>query len=127
FTPEDLQALEKRMKQIIKGAQQFSRRVVESVEAAKEELADEPFKLELVDLKSEQGADAVDTSEVMEVGAGELTIYDNLDPRTKERVWRTEERRVGTEGESGRADVTEQERRGESTVGINGEQLRRDR
>ncbi|WAL63509.1 threonine--tRNA ligase [Amycolatopsis cynarae] len=85
FTPEDLQALEKRMKQIIKGSQQFSRRVLESVEAAKEELADEPFKLELVDLKS--GDDTVDTSEVMEVGGGELTIYDNLDPRTKERVW----------------------------------------
>ncbi|WP_236794545.1 threonine--tRNA ligase [Amycolatopsis sp. GM8] len=88
FTPEDLQALEKRMKQIIKGSQQFSRRVVESVEAAREELADEPFKLELVDLKSE--VDTVDTSEVMEVDsnpAGELTIYDNLDPRTKERVW----------------------------------------
>jgi threonyl-tRNA synthetase len=85
FTPEDLQALEKRMKQIIKGAQQFSRRVVESVEAAKAELADEPFKLELVDLKS--GSEDVDTSEVMEVGGGELTIYDNLDPRTKERVW----------------------------------------
>jgi threonyl-tRNA synthetase len=82
FTPEDLQALEKRMRQIIKGSQQFSRRVLESIEAAKEELADEPFKLELVDLKSE-----VDTSEVMEVGGGELTIYDNLDPRTKERVW----------------------------------------
>ncbi|TKG64913.1 threonine--tRNA ligase [Prauserella endophytica] len=82
FTPEDLQALEKRMKQIIKGSQQFSRRVVESVEAAKEELAGEPFKLELVDLKSE-----VDTDEVMEVGGGDLTIYDNLDPRTKERVW----------------------------------------
>ncbi|MEU6642875.1 threonine--tRNA ligase [Saccharomonospora sp. NPDC046836] len=84
FTPEDLQALEKRMKQIIKGSQQFSRRVLESVAAAKEELAGEPFKLELVDLKSDQG---VDTSEVMEVGGGELTIYDNLDPRTKERVW----------------------------------------
>ncbi|RKT56033.1 threonine--tRNA ligase [Saccharothrix australiensis] len=82
FTPEDLQALEKRMKQIIKGAQRFDRRVVESVDAAKRELADEPFKLELVDLKSD-----VDTSEVMEVGAGELTIYDNLDPRTGERVW----------------------------------------
>jgi threonyl-tRNA synthetase len=82
FTPEDLRALEKRMKQIIKGAQRFSRRVVESVEAAKEELAAEPYKLELVDLKSD-----VDTSEVMEVGAGELTIYDNLDPRTGERVW----------------------------------------
>jgi threonyl-tRNA synthetase len=85
FTPEDLQALEKRMKQIIKGSQQFSRRVLDSVEAAKKELADEPFKLELVDLKSSDST--VDTSEVMEVGGAELTIYDNLDPRTKERVW----------------------------------------
>ena len=82
FTPEDLQALEKRMKQIIKSGQRFSRRVVESVEAAKAELASEPYKLELVDLKSD-----VDTSEVMEVGGGELTIYDNLDPRSGERVW----------------------------------------
>jgi threonyl-tRNA synthetase len=82
FTPEDLQALEKRMKQIVKGAQQFSRRVFDSVDEAKKELADEPFKLELVELKSD-----VDTSEVMEIGGGELTIYDNLDPRTKERVW----------------------------------------
>jgi threonyl-tRNA synthetase len=82
FTPEDLQALEKRMKQIIKGAQRFSRRKVESVEAAKEELAAEPYKLELVDIKSD-----VDTDEVMEVGGGELTIYDNLDPRTGEQVW----------------------------------------
>jgi threonyl-tRNA synthetase len=82
FTPDDLLALEKRMKQIIKGSQQFSRRVLDSVEAAKKELADEPFKLELVDLKSD-----VDTDEVMEVGGAELTIYDNLDPRTKERVW----------------------------------------
>lgn len=82
FTPEDLQALEKRMKQIVKGSQQFSRRVFDSVDEAKKELADEPFKLELVDIKSD-----VDTSEVMEVGGGELTIYDNLDPRTKERVW----------------------------------------
>ncbi|WP_409179865.1 threonine--tRNA ligase [Amycolatopsis sp. VS8301801F10] len=82
FTPEDLQKLEKRMKQIVKGAQQFSRRVFASADEAKEELKDEPFKLELVDLKSD-----VDTTEVMEVGGGELTIYDNLDPRTKERVW----------------------------------------
>ncbi|GGP66938.1 threonine--tRNA ligase [Saccharothrix coeruleofusca] len=82
FTPEDLQALEKRMKQIVKGSQRFSRRVVASVEAAKAELAAEPFKLELVDIKSD-----VDTAEVMEVGGGELTIYDNLDPRTGDRVW----------------------------------------
>nr|WP_225953637.1 threonine--tRNA ligase [Kibdelosporangium phytohabitans] len=82
FTPEDLQALEKRMKQIIKGAQRFSRRVVESVDAAKDELKAEPYKLELVDIKSD-----VDTSEVMEVGGGELTIYDNLDPRSGDKVW----------------------------------------
>jgi threonyl-tRNA synthetase len=83
FTPEDLQALEKRMNQIVKGAQRFSRRVVDSIDAAKQELAAEPYKLELVDLKSD-----VDASEVMEVdAAGELTIYDNLDPRSGERLW----------------------------------------
>ncbi|WP_424982806.1 threonine--tRNA ligase [Labedaea rhizosphaerae] len=85
FTPEDLQALEKRMKQIIKGSQRFSRRVFDSLDAAKEELKDEPFKLELVDLKS--GDSTVDTEEVMEVGGGDLTIYDNLDPRTGDKVW----------------------------------------
>ncbi|GAB3442199.1 threonine--tRNA ligase [Actinophytocola sediminis] len=82
FTPEDLRSLEKRMKQIIKSAQRFSRRVLDSVEGARTELADEPFKLELVDLKSD-----VDTEEVMEVGGGELTVYDNLDPRSGERLW----------------------------------------
>ncbi|WP_158842373.1 threonine--tRNA ligase [Saccharothrix deserti] len=82
FTLDDLAALEKRMKSIIKGAQRFNRRVVESVDAAKAELAAEPFKLELVDIKSD-----VDTAEVMEVGGGELTIYDNLDPRSGDRVW----------------------------------------
>jgi threonyl-tRNA synthetase len=82
FTPEDLQALEKRMKQIIKGAQRFSRRVVESIDAAKDELKAEPYKLELVDIKSD-----VDTSEVMEVGGNELTIYDNLDPRSGDLLW----------------------------------------
>ncbi|MEU4445895.1 threonine--tRNA ligase [Actinosynnema sp. NPDC050801] len=87
FTPEDLQALEKRMKAIIKGAQRFNRRVVESVDAAKAELAAEPFKLELVDIKAELSDTAVDSSEIMEVGGGELTIYDNLDPRSGERVW----------------------------------------
>jgi threonyl-tRNA synthetase len=83
FTPDDLQSLEKRMNQIVKGAQRFSRRVLDSIDAAKQELAAEPYKLELVDLKSD-----VDSSEVMEVdAAGELTIYDNLDPRSGERLW----------------------------------------
>ncbi len=84
FTPEDLTSLEKRMKQIVKAGQRFSRRVYASVEEAKSELANEPFKLELVDLKSES---AVDTAEIMELGAGELTAYDNVHAHTGERVW----------------------------------------
>jgi threonyl-tRNA synthetase len=82
LTPEDLTAVEKRMKQIVKGAQRFSRRELASVEAAEAELADEPFKLELVRDKS-----GTDDPEVMEVGPGALTVYDNLDPRTGEAVW----------------------------------------
>jgi threonyl-tRNA synthetase len=80
FTPEDLVALEKRMRQIVKDGQLFDRRVYQSKDEAREDLADEPFKLELVDDKS---GDA----EVMEVGGDELTAYDNLNPRTRERIW----------------------------------------
>jgi threonyl-tRNA synthetase len=80
FTPEDLEALEKRMRQIIKEGQLFSRRVYESQDQAREELANEPYKLELVDDKSGD-------PEVMEVGGDELTAYDNLNPRTREREW----------------------------------------
>lgn len=82
FTPEDLQKLEKRMQKIVKDGQLFSRRVYESKDQAREELANEPYKLELVDDKS-----GVDDPEVMEVGGDELTAYDNLNARTKERVW----------------------------------------
>ncbi|MGZ6778205.1 MAG: threonine--tRNA ligase, partial [Mycobacterium sp.] len=78
FTPEDLDALEKRMRQIVKEGQLFSRRVYESKDQAREELANEPYKLELVDDKSGD-------PEVMEVGGDELTAYDNLNPRTRER------------------------------------------
>ncbi|SDK37367.1 threonyl-tRNA synthetase [Actinopolyspora mzabensis] len=84
FTPEDLQALEKRMKQLVKSGQKFRRREYGSLDDARAELASEPYKLELVDLKS--GSDEVDTSEVMEVGDGELTVYDNID-RHGETVW----------------------------------------
>ena len=80
FTPEDLEALEKRMRQIVKEGQLFSRRVYESKDEAREELANEPYKLELVDDKSGD-------PEVMEVGGDELTAYDNLNPRTREREW----------------------------------------
>ncbi len=81
FTPEDLAALEKRMRQIIKSGQRFSRRVLESADQARIELAGEPYKLELVDLKGS------DDPTVMEIGGGELTIYDNLHAHTGERVW----------------------------------------
>ena len=82
FTPDDLAKLEKRMQKIIKDGQLFDRRVYESKEQAREELAKEPYKLELVDDKS-----GADDPEVMEVGGDELTAYDNLNARTKERVW----------------------------------------
>ncbi len=80
FTPEDLAKLEKRMRAIIKEGQLFSRRVYESKDEARAELAGEPYKLELVDDKSGD-------PDVMEVGGDELTAYDNLNPRTRERVW----------------------------------------
>lgn len=80
FTPEDLAALEKRMRQIVKEGQLFERRVYESKDQARAELAGEPYKLELVDDKSGDPS-------VMEVGGDELTAYDNLNPRTRERVW----------------------------------------
>lgn len=80
FTPEDLEKLEKRMKAIIKDGQLFSRRVYESTEQARAELANEPYKLELVDDKSGD-------PDVMEVGGDQLTAYDNLNPRTRERIW----------------------------------------
>jgi len=75
FTPEDLARIDKRMQQIVKEGQTFSRRVV-SDEQARSELADEPYKLELVGLKGSTAGDAADGADA-EVGAGELTIYDN--------------------------------------------------
>ena len=73
FTPDDLIKLESAMKKIVKDGQRFKRRVVTDSEALSE-LSGEPYKCELVKLKS---ADAADGAGV-EVGQGELTIYDNL-------------------------------------------------
>jgi threonyl-tRNA synthetase len=87
FTPEDLTKLESAMKKIIKAGQRFSRRRFDSLDEARKELADEPYKLELIDLKGGGSAADVDTSEVMEVGEGELTIYDNVHAHTGATVW----------------------------------------
>ncbi|TQL47940.1 threonyl-tRNA synthetase [Homoserinimonas aerilata] len=85
FTPEDLKAFEKAMERIVKQGQRFVRRVVTDDEA-RAELAGEPYKLELIGLKgsASEGGD----NESVEVGAGELTIYDNVDPKSGETVWK---------------------------------------
>nr|WP_231907740.1 threonine--tRNA ligase [Oerskovia enterophila] len=78
FTPEDLKALDKVMARIIKDGQTFKRRVVTDDEA-RAELANEPYKLELIGLKGSGSADdAAGEGVSVEVGAGELTIYDNV-------------------------------------------------
>ncbi|QRP22246.1 threonine--tRNA ligase [Corynebacterium macginleyi] len=84
FTPEDLKALEKRMKKIIKGGQRFERHTYNSTAEAEQALQDEPFKLELIQDKGnvDPGSD-----EAAEVGAGDLTHYDNVNPRTNEVEW----------------------------------------
>ncbi|MET9021680.1 threonine--tRNA ligase [Actinopolymorpha sp. NPDC004070] len=75
FHPDDFKRLEKRMQEIVKEGQSFSRRVVGD-DDARTELADEPYKLELIGLKGGAGAAAEGAG--VEVGGGELTIYDNL-------------------------------------------------
>src|SRR5690554_6219220 len=85
FTPEDLKALEKQMNRIIKEGQTFVRRVVTD-EEARAELVDEPYKLELIGLKGSGAEDAAEGASV-EVGAGELTIYDNV-RRGGEVAWK---------------------------------------
>jgi threonyl-tRNA synthetase len=85
FHPDDLKRIEKKMQEIIKRGQRFSRRAV-SDEAAREELAGEPYKLELIGLKGSAAESAEGAS--AEVGAGELTIYDNRDAKTGELCWK---------------------------------------
>lgn len=86
-TPELLKELEKDMKRIIKSGQRFVRRVVSETEA-RQELKDQPYKLELVDLKGGSDADNDQAAEgaSVEVGGSELTIYDNVD-RNGQCVW----------------------------------------
>jgi threonyl-tRNA synthetase len=81
FTPEDMRALEKAMDRIVRSGQRFVRRVTSDGEALVE-LAHEPYKVELIGLK---GGDVGEGA--AEVGAGELTIYDNVDPATGDVKW----------------------------------------
>ncbi len=83
FTPEDLSAIEKKTIEIIQSGQKFSRRVV-TRDQAQEELSGETYKLAL--LGANAGAEVI-SQDVMEVGGGELTIYDNIDLRSGEHRW----------------------------------------
>ncbi|KWR72590.1 threonine--tRNA ligase [Arthrobacter sp. W1] len=85
FTPEDLKQLEKMMQKIINQNQLFVRREVSPAEA-KAEMANEPYKCELL-----AKADSADTSGegvTVEVAAGETTIYDNVDRKSGDTVWK---------------------------------------
>jgi threonyl-tRNA synthetase len=107
FGPDDLKAIEARMRQIVRQGQGFARRAVSDAEA-RAELAGEPYKLELIALKgsgpSEQAAgverafadaaaaetaSAIEFSaeEAVEVGGGQLTMYDNVNLKTGDRYW----------------------------------------
>ena len=83
FTPEAMKSLEKAMERIIRSGQRFVRRVTDDTSASIE-LANEPYKIELIGLKG--NAEAVGEGSA-EVGAGELTIYDNIDPQSGEVMW----------------------------------------
>ena len=83
FNPEDLEKLESAMRKIIKDGQRFRRRVTNEADALKE-LAHEPFKCELIGIKSDSSNEGDDSS--VEVGGAELTIYDNLG-RDGQPVW----------------------------------------
>jgi threonyl-tRNA synthetase len=81
FVPEDLEKIETRMRKIIKEGQRFSRRVTSDADAINE-LQDEPYKLELIGLKGsgkhDGAAQEIAEGASVEVGGGELTIYDNI-------------------------------------------------
>nr|WP_154542960.1 threonine--tRNA ligase [Mobiluncus porci] len=88
FTPEDLKEIEKFMARICKEDQKFVRRVVSDEEAAKE-LADQPYKLELIGLKggTDEDNDQAAAGASVEVGGNELTIYDNV-RKNGETAWK---------------------------------------
>ena len=81
-TPELLKDIEKRMKRIVKEGQRFVRRDITEAEG-RTELADQPYKLELITTKG-RGAEASASVEVGETG---LTMYDNV-RRNGEVAWK---------------------------------------
>ncbi|MGH3306861.1 MAG: threonine--tRNA ligase, partial [Nocardioides sp.] len=85
FHPEDIEKVETRMRKIVKENQRFSRRPVSDAEAI-DELQHEPYKIELIGLKGAGDVGEAAEGASVEVGAGELTIYDNIN-RKGEVAW----------------------------------------
>ncbi|WP_216386824.1 threonine--tRNA ligase [Arcanobacterium phocae] len=86
-TPELLKQLEKDMMRIVKEGQRFVRRPIAD-DDARHELANQPYKLELISLKGGSDADrdqAADGASI-EVGGAGLTMYDNV-RRNGDVVW----------------------------------------
>lgn len=84
FQPDDLKALEKVMQRIVNEGQTFVRREISDADAAVE-LADEPYKVELIGLKGGAAGEQAEGADV-EVGGAQLTIYDNV-KRDGSRAW----------------------------------------
>ncbi|MBJ2121382.1 threonine--tRNA ligase [Arthrobacter sp. MSA 4-2] len=83
FTPDELKQLEKMMQKIVNANQLFVRREV-SEDEARLAMADEPYKLELIGLK---GDASDDEGASVEVGAGGLSIYGNVDRKSGDVIW----------------------------------------
>jgi threonyl-tRNA synthetase len=71
LTPEDLEAIERRMREIISGHYSYKRAVL-TADEAREMFADQPYKIELINGLEEGGTD--EYGEPIE-GAAEISIY----------------------------------------------------
>ncbi len=75
FTPEDVERIEARMREIVASGQSFVRRVLEPDEA-RELFRDQPYKLEIIDRASKGDVDAEETVDAVP-GETEISVYDN--------------------------------------------------
>ncbi|MBN1171921.1 MAG: threonine--tRNA ligase [Micromonosporaceae bacterium] len=88
FHPDDLTRIEKRMQEIIKAGQRFQRKVFSSPDQARVQLADEPFKLELVEAKSATSSGSIEQGdEATDIGGDQLTMYENVDASSGKVCW----------------------------------------
>ncbi|HVF03749.1 MAG TPA: threonine--tRNA ligase [Frankiaceae bacterium] len=73
FTPEDVERIEARMREIVAANQRFHRRVV-APDEARELFADQPYKLEIIERAQ---AGAVEGEETVDAAGPEISVYDN--------------------------------------------------